>query len=168
MSFKCLHANSNLYYFYMADYKLLTFVVIILILIAITFYISYYLVNKKHQKEGNPKLSLVEFLNNNQTLTIKKVLVGMSFGIVFGFIDNAGLWFGLDTFEKYIPGGLLTKSAWGNTFSDGLGATLGTSIAVILRTIYPIEDSPIWVDTVGIILGCILGIYIPRLITGDK
>ena len=141
---------------------------LMLIQFRIKFYISYYLVNKKHQKEGKPKLSLVEFLNNNQTLTIKKVLVGMSFGIVFGFIDNAGLWFGLDTFEKYIPGGLLTKSAWGNTFSDGLGATLGTSVAIILRTLYPIEDSPIWVDTVGIIIGCILGIYIPRLITGEK
>lgn len=152
----------------MIDYKLLLFIVIIITLIIITFYISFYLVNKKNEKEGKPKLSLKNFLNNNQTLSIKKVLIGMSFGIVFGFIDNAGLWFGLDSFQKYIPGGLLTKSAWGNTFSDGLGASLGTSVAVILRTLYPIEDSPIWVDTVGIILGCILGIYIPRLITGKK
>ena len=137
-----------------------------ILLILSTFFISYLVVNYKRRSDGKKKLTLLEFLNNEQKIELKNVLVGMSFGMVFGFIDNAGLWFGLQSFQNYIPGGLLTKAGWGNAYSDGLGASVGTSIAVILRTIYPIQQSPIWVDTVGIIIGCIIGIYIPRFITG--
>ena len=153
---------------FIIDYKILFIVIVTLILVVGSFLLSYWVVNRERVRKGEQKYSLTQFLNKNQKLSFKKVLVGMSFGLVFGFIDNAGLWFGLQSFQKYIPGGLLTKSGWGNTYSDGLGASLGTSVAVILRTLYPIEDSPIWVDTAGIILGCILGIYIPRLLTGKK
>ena len=150
------------------DLQIVFLIVITLILVIGSFLISFYVVNRDRVKKGNKKYTLGQFLNKNQKLDFKTVLVGMSFGIVFGFIDNAGLWFGLQSFQKYIPGGLLTKSGWGNTYSDGLGASLGTSVAVILRTLYPIKESPIWVDTAGIIVGCILGIYIPRLLTGKK
>lgn len=150
------------------DSQVVFLVIITLILVIGSFLISFYVFNRDRVKKGDEKYSLGQFLNKNQKLDFKTVLVGMSFGIVFGFIDNAGLWFGLQSFQKYIPGGLLTKSGWGNTYSDGLGASLGTSVAVILRTLYPIKDSPIWVDTAGIIVGCILGIYIPRLLTGKK
>ena len=150
------------------DLQIVFLIVITLILVIGSFLISFYVVNRDRVKKGNKKYTLGQFLNKNQKLDFKTVLVGMSFGIVFGFIDNAGLWFGLQSFQKYIPGGLLTKSGWGNTFSDGLGASLGTSVAIILRTLYPIKESPIWVDTIGIIIGCILGIYIPRLLTGKK
>ena len=153
---------------FIIDYKILFIVIVTVILVVGSFLLSYWVVNRERVRKGEQKYSLTQFLNKNQKLSFKKVLVGMSFGLVFGFIDNAGLWFGLQSFQKYIPGGLLTKSGWGNTYSDGLGASLGTSVAVILRTLYPIEDSPIWVDTAGIILGCILGIYIPRLLTGKK
>ena len=150
------------------DPKVLFIIIITLVLVLGSFLISYYIVNRDRVKNGKERYTLKQFLNKNQKLSFKKVLVGMSFGLVFGFIDNAGLWFGLDSFQKYIPGGLLTKSGWGNTYSDGLGASLGTSVAVILKTLYPIEESPIWVDTAGIILGCILGIYIPRILTGKQ
>lgn len=150
------------------DSQIVGLVMATLILVVGSFLISFYIVNRDRIKKGDEKYTLVQFLNKNQKLDFKTVLVGMSFGIVFGFIDNAGLWFGLQSFQKYIPGGLLTKSGWGNTYSDGLGASLGTSVAVILRTLYPIKDSPIWVDTVGIIVGCVLGIYIPRFLTGKK
>jgi hypothetical protein len=150
------------------DSQIMVLVIVTLILVIGFFLISFYIVNRDRIKKGEEKYTLVQFLNKNQKLDFKTVLVGMSFGIVFGFIDNAGLWFGLQSFQKYIPGGLLTKSGWGNTFSDGLGASLGTSVAIILRTLYPIKESPIWVDTIGIIIGCILGIYIPRLLTGKK
>ena len=150
------------------DSQVVFLIIITLILVIGSFLISFYVFNRDRVKKGDKKYSLGQFLNKNQKLDFKTVLVGMSFGIVFGFIDNAGLWFGLQSFQKYIPGGLLTKSGWGNTYSDGLGASLGTSVAVILRTLYPIKDSPIWVDTAGIIVGCILGIYIPRLLTGKK
>ena len=148
--------------------EILNFTIITLIIVLGSFYLSFYVVKRKLEKQGKEKYTLIGFLNNNTKLSIKNVLIGMSFGMVFGFIDNLGLWVGLQTFEKYIPGGILTKSAWGNTFSDGLGATLGTSISIILRTLYPIENSPIWVDTLGVVLGCILGLYIPKYLTGKS
>jgi hypothetical protein len=148
--------------------EILYFILFTIFIIVGSFYLSYYVVNRELEKQGKEKYTLIGFLNNNTTPTFKNVLIGMSFGMVFGFIDNLGLWFGLQTFEKYIPGGILTKSAWGNTYSDGLGATLGTSISIILRTLYPIENTPIWVDTLGVVLGCILGIYIPKYLTGKN
>ncbi len=51
--------------------------------------------------------------------------------IIFGFIDNAGLFFGgvyLDEIFAKLPGGLDANvtAGYGNTFSDTLGIFLGT------------------------------------------
>ena len=133
-------------------------------IILMSFFFAYYTVNNDLEEKGKKRKTITEFLNNNTKLSLRKVLVGMSFGIVFGFIDNFGLWIGLTSFEKYIPGDILTKSAWGNTYSNFLGATLGTSTSIILKTYFPITDIPIWVDTIGILIGCIIGILIPKTI----
>ena len=75
---------------------------------------------------------------------------------------------GIDTFYKYIPGGTLTKAAWGNTYSDVLGATSGTFLAIITKDYYEYDedDAPIWLNTLGIFLGCILGMWAGRALTG--
>lgn len=137
-------------------------IIFTILFILISFFSAYYVVNKDLVKKGKQKKTILEFLNRNTKLSLRNILVGMSFGLIFGFIDNLGLWIGLRSFEKQIPGDILTKSAWGNTYSDGLGATLGTSISIILKTYYPIEDVPIWIDTIGVVLGCIIGIYVPK------
>ena len=142
--------------------KLIILILSTVILILGFFLISFYIVNTKLRKKNKKQLSLKNFFNNNSDLKIGKLLIGMSFGIVFGFIDNAGLWFGINSLEKYIPGGILDKAGWGNTYSDFLGATLGTSIAIILKTFMPISNVPIWTDSIGVLIGCILGIYIPK------
>lgn len=133
-----------------------------LILILGFFLISFYIVNKKKKAKNEKQISLLNFFNNNSDLKPSSLLIGMSFGIVFGFIDNAGLWFGISSLEKYIPGGILEKSGWGNTYSDFLGATLGTFIAIILKTYIPVANTPIWIDSLGVLIGCIFGIYIPK------
>ena len=142
--------------------KLIILILSTVILILGFFLISFYIVNTKLRKKNKKQLSIKKFFNNNSDLKIGKLLIGMSFGIVFGFIDNAGLWFGINSLEKYIPGGILDKAGWGNTYSDFLGATLGTSIAIILKTFIPISNVPIWTDSIGVLIGCILGIYIPK------
>lgn len=142
--------------------KLIILILSTIILILGFFLISFYIVNTKLRKKNKKQLSIKKFFNNNSDLKIGKLLIGMSFGIVFGFIDNAGLWFGINSLEKYIPGGILDKAGWGNTYSDFLGATLGTSIAIILKTFIPISNVPIWTDSIGVLIGCILGIYIPK------
>ncbi len=137
------------------------------VLIVVSFLLmAFVVVNKNRLDKGEKKLTFMQFMNNNSEVTLKKVLVGMSFGMIFGFIDNFGLWYGMDYLDPYIPGGNLTKAGYGNTFSDFIGSTMGTSISIILGTLYPTEEAPIWVNSLGIIIGCLLGLYIPKYISG--
>ena len=94
---------------------------------------------------------------------MKGVLLGLSFGMVFGFLDNFGLLIGIEQITKGLKLNNLQRSALGNTYSDFIGATIGTFISIILKQSfdYNDDDEPIWLDTLGILLGCILGYYIP-------
>ena len=75
---------------------------------------------------------------------------------------------GLNKIEKYIPGGILTKSAVGNIYSDFLGVVLVTTISIIAKEWinYDNDDKPLWVNVIGIVFGCIIGMFIGFLITG--
>ena len=145
--------------------KLYILLFITIFLIVASFLLSFYIVNKNREKNGLKKINILNYFNNNSDLKLKTLFVGMTFGIVFGFIDNAGLWFGLHSLEKYIPGGLLEKSGWGNTYSNVFGVAVGTFISIIFRTYIPINNIPVWTNTLGVFIGCILGIYIPKYIS---
>ena len=81
---------------------------------------------------------------NTKNFSWKGVLVGMSAGIVFGFIDNAGLWFGMDALDPFIPSDdAKTIAGWGNTYSDMLGATLGTFVGNIIIHYTHMEEVPL-------------------------
>jgi len=45
-----------------------------------------------------------------------------------------------------------------------LGATLGTFVGLILKKLSNIKENPIWSDIIGIVIGCLLGIVVPKLI----
>ena len=135
-------------------------------MIGISVYAAYNVVNSKRLERGEKELTFTQFINNDSKVTLKQVLIGMSFGMIFGFIDNFGLWYGMDYLDPYLPGGNLTKAGYGNTYSDFIGSTMGTAISIILNTLYPVEEAPIWVNSLGIILGCLLGLYIPRYLSG--
>ena len=137
-----------------------------IILIFISTAWAFNTVNNKKLENGEEQISFIEFINNGKTVSFKQILVGMSFGAIFGFIDNFGLWYGMDYLDPYLPGGNLTKAGYGNTYSDFIGSTMGTSISIVLNTLYPVEEAPIWVNSLGIILGCLLGLYIPRYLSG--
>ena len=136
------------------------------IMISLSIGAAFYVVNSKRVEKGDDELTFMQFVNNNTNVTLKQIIVGMSFGMIFGFIDNFGLWYGMDYLDPYLPGGNLTKAGYGNTYSDFIGSTMGTSISIILNTLYPVEEAPIWVNSLGIILGCLLGLYIPRYLSG--
>jgi hypothetical protein len=110
------------------------------------------------------KVGFAEFFGFNHSLFSLNVLVGLVSGTVFGFIDNGGLYFGMDALDPILPGDNLEKAGWGNTFSDGLGAFLATFIGKIVQNISGVDDTPLWTDFVGIVIGCILGIIIPKAI----
>lgn len=108
--------------------------------------------------------------------------VGSMANVVFGFIDNSGLFAGLDASddwfqEKFKPGGALgaiadasderQKAGLGNTFSDMLGAFMGEFFGLILGDVIDPTgkiNAPFWLGAMGIFIGCLLGISIPRLI----
>jgi len=137
-----------------------------IIMIGISVYIAFIVVNKKRLEKKELELTFIQFINNNSKVSFKQILIGMSFGMIFGFIDNFGLWYGMEYLDPYLPGGNLTKAGFGNTYSDFIGSTMGTSISIVLNTLYPVEDAPIWVNSLGIIFGCLLGLYIPRYLSG--
>lgn len=45
-----------------------------------------------------------------------------------------------------------------------MGATLGTFVGLILKNLSSVENTPIWAEIIGIVIGCLLGILIPKLI----
>ena len=149
------------------DNKLIKLIVGSLSLIIISGISAYRITNSGYKKTHGEDMGIKLFLNNGiKEVTTKQIMVGMAYGIIFGFIDNAGLWFGMDAPDPYLPGGNLTKAGLGNTFSDLIGSLLGTFGSVIITKYSNVDEKPIWAESIGIVIGCLLGIYIPKTITG--
>ena len=155
------------------------FILINIVLLLSLFYIAYrvrkhFISVKDAKKVYNVKpkdITMSLYLNKGSLPSLKNLLIGLVFGIMFGFMDNLGLWIGLEELQKYMPGGVKTKAAWGNTYSDFLGATLGTFIASIVMDVTGFtdddaDDTPIYITTLGIVGGCILGLMVGKLSTG--
>ena len=120
-------------------------------------------------KQQNQWKSLSWFLNGEKPFSVRVLLLSMVSAMVFGFIDNSGLFFGMSALDKYLPGGNLEKAGWGNTFSDGVGAFMGAFVAKIIALHTGFDgQGPIYGDFLGVIIGCILGIYVPKIITGKS
>lgn len=132
-------------------------------IVVVTFFLTALLAKAHGKWKG-----AVWFLNGDQKFTIRALLLSMVSGVIFGFVDNGGLYFGLDALDPFLPGGELTRAGWGNTFSDGIGAFLGAFAAKAIQLTTGFEGGPIYGDFVGIVIGCALGIYIPRAITGKS
>lgn len=139
--------------------KLLTFITISIVLILVGGLIAYKFSGKK---------TMLSFLDIKPFPSILAIFTGMFANIVFGMIDNGGLFFGMSALDPFLPEGELTRAGLGNTFSDGLGAFLGTFSGIIIKSITKIDDTPIWSDAFGIIIGCLIGLYVPKYITGKK
>lgn len=120
----------------------------------------------RSKQRKNPSLTVDEFLDIDAkffTTHWKSVAVGMAGGIVFGFIDNAGLWFGMSALDPYL--GQFSenvKAGLGNTYSDALGAFMGTFVGVLIseETGVDMNTTPIWANAIGIVVGCLLGIAV--------
>ena len=141
--------------------KLLYFLIVNFVLILGSFYIAYVVHKRVGKNEG-----FVEWFNQGK-VTLKGLFISLIFGIVFGFLDNFFLWMGIDRMMDFIPGHTLTKGAWGNTYSDFIGATVGASISSIGRDLLDEDPTPpIWINAIAMPFGCILGMYAGRYLTG--
>ena len=139
--------------------KLLIFLTICLILILVVGFIAY---------KASGKSNVLNFLDIRPFPSLLAIITGMFANIIFGIIDNGGLFFGMSALDPFLPEGELTRAGLGNTFSDGLGAFLGTFSGVIIKSITKIEDTPLWSDAVGIVIGCLIGLYVPKYLTGKQ
>lgn len=123
------------------------------------------------------KLSFREWFMGRDSWKIspKSFMLGMASGLVFGFVDNFGLFYGMDSLDEVIktkaPGGKypLLQAGWGNTFSDAIGAFLGTFAGKLITDFSYVqgwtseddEEYPLISEAIGIVAGCMLGIAIP-------
>lgn len=150
--------------------KIYRFVIINLLLIVFFIYSAFKVKNIKQVEMNKPPLSFIQFLNVSDKLTIKNVFAGLIFGIVFGFLDNFGLWMGISVLEQHMPGGVKTKSALGNTYSDFIGSIIGTSVSILAFELLELKNdtTPIWVNTIGISIGCLLGMFFGKMVTGES
>jgi len=119
-------------------------------------YIVWYVRNQNEEEY----VSLHKIINRDN-LTLRAILIGSIFGFVFGFIDNLFLVIGLNNLEHLFPGDLLTKSGLGNTYSDVVASFIGTFIAYFM-TIYTNsqeDEFPLWANSLGMFVGCLVGLY---------
>lgn len=148
------------------------FIIINIIFVSILFTLAFRYHNYKKSQNKQKRDSFKKWVNQGE-ITFRSVLVGLSFGFIFGFIDNFFLWIGTDFLERYIPGDAMTKAGWGNTYSDFIGATFGTAFASIFKNFLGYNDdnpltTPIWLDAIAIPIGCIAGLYVGKVIIGNK
>ena len=172
--------------------NLLTLLGICFVLIATMLFISHRVKVNKLKSENKKPPTMLEFIGIDKKYNMASILVGMASNVIFGFIDNAGLFFGMDALDPFLPDGSnwnkqkggaddvaaapaaaeakqgesLIKAGFGNTFSDFLGSFLGSSFGSIIENLTGIDDTPLWSESIGIVLGCLLGIYIPYYFTG--
>ncbi len=108
------------------------------------------------------------FLNGEQAFTARGMLLSMCSGFVFGLVDNCTLFFGLDALDPFLPGDELTRAGWANAFSGGVGAFASAFAASAIHLSTGFRGGPVYGDAIGVVTGCIAGIYISRAITGKK
>ena len=63
------------------------FLAISLVMILITGIAAYQIRNYHLRKKKKPQLSVMQFLNDGELPDLRSILIGMSFGTVFGFLD---------------------------------------------------------------------------------
>jgi len=153
--------------------------VIILVAIGTTGYASFQvwkdkqkLLNKERLAENKIPLTIKQFINGSDNSNMA-IIVGMASGVIFGFIDNFGLFTGmsiLDPILKKLPGASDPNvfAGYGNTFSDAIGAFLGTFGGRLISDKFNKDEYPIWTEAVGIIIGCLIGIFVGKMVSGNK
>ena len=173
----------------MYDPKLVQLIIGTLVIIGILGGVSFSLYTKEHAEKfagstTSNMQKMIWWINNqapNATgdgpktpLTMTMIGVSMVFGVIFGFIDNAGLFFGMDALDphvKKVSKDSKVAAGIGNTFSDVVGAFAGSFAGSVVTSIFKEQiggdcfEGPMWAEAVGIFVGCIIGIVIPKAIT---
>lgn len=138
---------------------ILSFVGVVILVFAVAVWVA---------KSYNKWKSFKWFINGDQKFTIRALLLGTVSAIVFGFVDNAGMFFGIDALKPYLPGGQLTQAGFGNTISSVLGSFIAAGVGKIVNVTTGFQNGPVYADAIGMFIGGMLGTYIPAAITGKE
>lgn len=143
------------------DNKLLRFIIGTVFVILIALYIAFRI--KKTTDKTVSKYSFRDFLNDGITApSLNDIIVGMSFGIAMGFVDTIAIWLGVDQLGKYIKGGPNLKAAVGNMYSNLVAISVGSAVTIVMSSLIKLKNnqSPVYLNAIGSIIGAILGITI--------
>ena len=131
-------------------------------------------------------------------LVWKNLYCGLVLGLVFGFLDNFGLFYGMDFLDPIFyklassvvsgmrrcwnvqePSAMkeviavhgaadMLMAGLGNTFSDVLGVALGTSALVIAKSGLGVSPEFWPLDIVAMLIGCLLGAFLPAMMKDSE
>jgi hypothetical protein len=108
----------------------------------------------------------VHFLNGDHGLSFKTFILSMLAGVAFGIMDNAQLFLSVDAIAPFLPAGVITAAGWSNAYSDVMGTFFVSYIDRILLVVFSFHNGPIYGQAIGVFIGCMVGLYVPRWITG--
>ena len=142
-----------------------TLLIVCFVLVIASFCMAFF--TRKDKSTG-----ITDYLGfTGENANMNSILVGLVSSTIFGLIDNGGLYFGMSSLDPIFRANKMDEleaAGWGNTFSDFLGAFLGTFIGIFVKNMTGIEDTPLWSETIGIVIGCVIGIYLPKYLMGYK
>jgi len=142
--------------------RLNRFIIISIIIISMSLILAYEVQAFKPPYDG---FDFKTFINDGaEEITVKDIIVGLSFGTALGFVDTLGIWIGLEEMSKYIYGTERFKAAIGNLYSNILGITVGTAVSVIMESLIRPKNrqKPLYLTAIGSIIGAILGIAVGK------
>lgn len=156
-------------------------VVIVLVLVS-TFFASESYQNERGGKSKSGNFDVRRYLGVPEKDHFKTIAIGMLLGVVFGFLDNFGLFYGMDSLNPFFYGFASKMMAFhakdrqqlhrlsngmmnglGNTFSDLLGVFLGSAVLVSAKNAFDVDPNFWPIDVFAMLLGCIAGAYLPAL-----
>jgi tetrahydromethanopterin S-methyltransferase subunit E len=94
------------------------------------------------------------------------VIAGFMFSVTFGIIDNGFLVAGMEL-NPFVDPHMdpILSGMWGNTFSDFVGAVLGTVVSWSFLKIFKVEPKEYLLsEVIGITLGCLVPIALYTLV----
>ncbi len=93
------------------------------------------------------------------------VIAGLLFSVTFGVIDNGFLVMGM-AINPFVDPHMdpILSGMWGNTFSDFIGAVLGTFVSWSFLKMFKVEPKEYLLsEVIGITLGCLVPIAVYTL-----
>ena len=137
------------------------------------------LIHENISKElDNAKKEILRSLDDVDTKVSKKSNFLKKFSVfatgtvamlIFGIIDNLGLFMGMSGVENWIVehgGDAMTAAGIGNTFSDAVGALLGGAVMALVVTITKRKgEGTAMQQVVGVTVGCLLPVFAKVIFT---